>query len=333
MKLRNLLLLAFFLGVRPARALDLYAWQTQAEATPILLPVETGTEPLDAARKYVAALGRSAATRRLKPEVDFDSSIFKKLSSVPANAALVVMNASDHFYPGNSKVQNVVDFLAAKKSFLLPPIADAHLRPADARELVDAIARLFPLLVSVGGDDVHPATYGERSRYAQDTLLKRDEFELKVVSRYLEEGHGFFMGICRGAQLGAVALGYHLYQDIPRQVEGAISHAGGEHPITLAATSNNLFKGIFRGQKQITVNGWHHQSVRFESNPRGELEVAARTEDGVVEAMELRNGRGLLVQFHPEFMSGEIPQKIFRAAQRRAVAPAGSCRRILGEGR
>jgi putative glutamine amidotransferase len=62
----------------------------------------------------------------------------------------------------------------------------------------------------------------------------------------------------------------------------------------------------------LLVNSYHHQAVIFREG--GPLEIAARSADGVTEATEFKNGRGLLLQFHPELMDNDLGFEIIKKA-------------------
>ena len=79
---------------------------------------------------------------------------------------------------------------------------------------------------------------------------------------------------------------------------------------TIAIAPGSWLGGIL-GEKAV-VNSFHHQAV--ERVAPG-FTVTARTEDGVIEAMEDAKRRCYGVQFHPEMMAGtnEKAQEIFCA--------------------
>ncbi len=156
-------------------------------------------------------------------------------------------------------------------------------------------------LLLCGGDDIDPARYGQENRGSAGIDPRRDETELALAAAYLAAGKPI-LAICRGHQLLNVALGGNLIQDLDagllpfhRVPEGGSGDR--VHPIRAEGGSllNRLYGEVF------SVNSYHHQAVdRVGQN----LIVTARSESGVVEALEHKRLPVLGVQFHPERMTG-----------------------------
>lgn len=184
------------------------------------------------------------------------------------------------------------------------------LRPgAEAR--IPALVREVQGWLFTGGDDIAPELYGE----APHPKLKqvnppRDRMDLLAARAVLAEGIPV-LGVCLGLQLLNIAAGGTLVQDIPSQVPGAGKHDGGARHRVLVEEGTRL-AGLV-GAGDLEVNSYHHQSAaRVGSGFR----VAARSEDGVVEAIERKEGPFALgVQWHPERAgnSGESGDGLFRA--------------------
>ena len=184
----------------------------------------------------------------------------------------------------------------------------------DRRMLAEALSRAEGLMLT-GGDDINPDLYGtklpERVRRTVKTTPDggaRDLSELILIAEIFRQ-HKPLLAICRGFQMLNVAFGAKLIADIPSQLPGALNHArtdkAGEalaHEVPL--TTGSLLSRM-TGRQFLKVNTSHHQGVLAPAEP---FEAVARTEDGIVEAMELKpeqNGTArlpffLAVQFHPE---------------------------------
>ncbi len=66
------------------------------------------------------------------------------------------------------------------------------------------------------------------------------------------------------------------------------------------------------GADRIEVNSSHHQAVKDVAEG---LKVVARSDDGVIEALEFTEERpALLVQWHPEWMAGAAHREILFGA-------------------
>lgn len=161
-------------------------------------------------------------------------------------------------------------------------------------------------LILTGGGDVHPRRYGipDAFQSVEGVDEERDSFEFAAVKKALE-GSIPVLGICRGLQVVNVVLGGSLLPDIEKSGGGYGNHRkqglqDRRHLIVIEPASRLLeIVGLQRGE----VNSGHHQAA----DRIGEgLRVAARSQDGVIEALEWWNPDSLafllLVQWHPERM-------------------------------
>lgn len=177
-----------------------------------------------------------------------------------------------------------------------------------------ALLGLLDGLLLTGGTDVNPRRWGER-KHPRAVLLppEREESDFLAIREALRRDLPL-LGICCGCQELNVALGGSIHQHLPG-LPGAGRHAGGvRHPVDLLRGSR--LRRIL-GAGRITVNSYHHQACR---RPGRGLVVAARSPDGVVEAVESARHRFAIgVQWHPERLPGDPRQ---RALFRRFVAEA-----------
>ena len=107
------------------------------------------------------------------------------------------------------------------------------------------------------------------------------------------------LGICRGIQVMNVVLGGTLYQDIkPFEHVPHNDHWAKVHTVTVR---RGALLSRLLGQDTVLVNSQHHQAA---DRIAPELEIAALSEDGIVEALEKPDAHFCLgVQWHPERQS------------------------------
>ena len=105
-----------------------------------------------------------------------------------------------------------------------------------------------------------------------------------------------------GMQVRNVVCGGTLYQDLPTQFDSDVQHRDPElvdftyHDVTIE--DGSLLAQIM-GAGKLNVNSWHHQGVKTVGEG---LTVTARSDDGLVEALEMQDKTFMLgVQFHPEW--------------------------------
>lgn len=160
------------------------------------------------------------------------------------------------------------------------------------------LAQLCDALLLAGGDDVDPKYFGEEK--FNDTVVVdsvRDDFEMRLIPEFLKRGKPILC-ICRGMQILNIYLGGTVYQDLVEQcgfvhMDGKIRHEVITEPDTLL---RKLFGERFR------TNSTHHQSLR---DLAPGFKVAARSAEGVIEAIEHETLPIYGCQFHPERLTGE----------------------------
>ncbi|MBN2139228.1 MAG: gamma-glutamyl-gamma-aminobutyrate hydrolase family protein [Sedimentisphaerales bacterium] len=187
---------------------------------------------------------------------------------------------------------------------ILPTIRDERIIERYVQELDG--------LVLVGGADIPPAVYGEEPHETVKEVPKqRYNFEQKLIAEWLKSGKPL-LGICLGMQFANIVAGGSLIQDIPSQVGTKINHRS-YHPVIIE--QGGLLAEIL-GADRPEVYSSHHQAVKKLGK---DLKIAARSEDGVIEALErTRGGFGLFVQWHPEAMKDKAHRNAIYGAMIRA---------------
>jgi microsomal dipeptidase-like Zn-dependent dipeptidase/gamma-glutamyl-gamma-aminobutyrate hydrolase PuuD len=170
----------------------------------------------------------------------------------------------------------------------------------DEKALVSLLDTLDGIVLS-GGADIDPGYLGEEPLDCISINPRRDAQELTLV-RLAVDRQIPVLGICRGIQVLAAALGGRLYQDIKTQhdtecIEHSQTIARGLPSHDVRLVKDSLLHRLF-GQETLAVNSFHHQAVK--EVPTG-FRVTATAPDGIIEGMESIAFRTILgVQWHPE---------------------------------
>jgi putative glutamine amidotransferase len=186
-----------------------------------------------------------------------------------------------------------------------------NLHPSDLPRLDGLLDGLDGIVLVGGMDDVDPALYGGDASKAHLVQRERDDFEIELLKRAERRGLPV-LGICRGAQLLTVAYGGTL-----RRLEGEQAARHGLSASSLAAHDvlpepGSRLRSLLGGAA-FPASSTHFQGIA-EAGPR--LRVAARAEDGLIEAVELPGPRFVVgLQWHPEWepFGGERSLAPFRA--------------------
>jgi microsomal dipeptidase-like Zn-dependent dipeptidase/anthranilate/para-aminobenzoate synthase component II len=199
---------------------------------------------------------------------------------------------------------------------IIPPIVDTDV-------LINTLEHIDGLLLT-GGADFNPLYAGEEpSPRLGGINAERDLPEL-LITQLAYNRQIPMLGICRGIQTLAMALGGKVQQDISdvAQIRHSQDADRSEptHSVTIEPDST-LFN-IYNKEK-LFVNSFHHQAV---CDPGERFRVIARSADGIIEAIESRDYKSILgVQWHPECMSAEDGSPIFSWLVRQAADYRRTC--------
>jgi len=216
---------------------------------------------------------------------------------------------------------------------LLPLLISPFTAQEDAQDLLSECAGLFLM----GGDDIDAAHYGEKN-HERNTLVipERDTLELALVATALEQRIPI-LGICRGAQVMAVASGGSLQQHIP-DLSGVQMHGASEGFTTYDKWVSSLQHDvhidggshaarIFKQSVGLSVNtnSAHHQAVK---EPGEIFRIVGRSEDGIAEIIEhvVPEYFAFGIQSHPEVDADAPLHPFFTAFAEACTAFAGTYR-------
>ena len=178
---------------------------------------------------------------------------------------------------------------------IIPPIADTAI-VADTLEKVDGI-------LLTGGGDYNPLWCGEEPSPKLHNINKeRDAAEL-ILTRLAYNKQIPMLGICRGIQTLAMALGGHVAQDISSQATIKHSQDADREEATHSVTieEGSILFSIYHNRiGSLPVNSFHHQAV---DNPGSLFRATAHSKDGIIEAIESTEYKNVMgVQWHPEWL-------------------------------
>ncbi len=244
--------------------------------------------------------------------------MFKRIIiGVAAYAIPDVQHAGWNYY-GNREQDLQAIRQAGGVPLLIPPAAE--------EDLADVLAGLDGLYLA-GGGDIDASFLGITSNDLMrniDPVRDRMEFSL---ARLAYRHNLPCLGVCRGCQVMAAALGGSLVLDIPSKIKGAITHNPPEgedfisHALQLVPGSR---LAVIYERETLRVNSYHHQAV---GRPGERLRAAAHAPDGVIEAIEAPDQTFYMgVQWHPERTVGNdadtarIFDAFIKAAQARQAA-------------
>lgn len=193
---------------------------------------------------------------------------------------------------------------------------------------MDVISELDGLLLS-GGTDLPAGSFSDNPRPTlRETDPVRYDYEVELVREAWRCGKPM-MGICRGHQTLAEALGGRLILNIMKDNPQSLDHYQREppsspsHAITIASDTR-LKEWLGEG---TPVNSFHRQAV---AEPPAGFVVSARSGDHLIEAIESERSFALGLQFHPEWMFQSRPEFLrpFQAFIQEAVSFSEKNRRI-----
>lgn len=207
---------------------------------------------------------------------------------------------------------------------IIPPIADAKII-TDTLEHVDAV-------LLTGGGDYNPLWCGEDPVPGLHNInAERDGAEL-ILTRMAYHRQKPMLGICRGIQTLAMALGGHVDQDIIQQIKHSQDADRSEPTHSVSVEPGSFLYSIYAPKKEnnatpatgeitnnlqnaaqeadetaasltLYVNSFHHQAV---DNPGERFRVTARSSDGIIEAIESTEYKSIMgVQWHPEWLGAD----------------------------
>ncbi len=311
-----------------AAVIGLEVWDAGSAYPKFIMPKLDNIRSVELHSRYIRSFNQSHTYQSLH-DGNYNRPMGEvfNLESIPKDkvlAGLVANNPAQMHIETPSLNTTLIELkLAGANPHIIPLGIETMLTSQELKVFHKKIAELIPLLVLLGGSDVHPSLYGEKTTYSIETNLERDKVELALIRAFITREKGILTGFCRGQQITAVALGHSLFQDIG--YEPTFSNKV-KHAYSLSDANDRGTRNIFHkiniekdsllhratGKTRITVNSRHHQAIRQTPNNKTTKIVATEGKHKLIEAIEFSNGKGYTFQFHPEDMQTEDSRKILK---------------------
>jgi len=180
---------------------------------------------------------------------------------------------------------------------VVPPSADTDV-VAGTLEHIDG-------LILSGGGDINPLWAGEEPVPQLHAINQERDLPELLITRLAYNRQIPMLGICRGIQTLAVALGGKVAQDIGAvNIKHSQDADRSEPTHSVAVESDSTLFNIYK-EERLYVNSFHHQAV---SEPGKRFRTTASSADGVIEAIESTEFKSIIgVQWHPECMADGLP--------------------------
>ena len=178
---------------------------------------------------------------------------------------------------------------------IVPPLTDEA-------TILETLERVDALLLS-GGADINPLFMGEEPQPRLGGICAERDLPELLITRLAFNRQLPILGICRGIQTLAVALGGKVAQDLGDSLLKHSQDADRSEPThSVAIAEGSSLKTIFDSDR-LFVNSFHHQAV---TAPGPRLKVTATAPDGIIEAVESTEHKPVIgVQWHPECMGDD----------------------------
>ena len=179
---------------------------------------------------------------------------------------------------------------------IIPPIADND-------SIINTLEHIDGLLLS-GGADYNPLYAGEEPIPALHGINSERDLPELLITRLAYNRQIPILGICRGIQTIAMALGGKVLQDIGQTTVKHSQDADRSEPThTVTVEKGSTLYNIYNKEEILYVNSFHHQAVG-ETGPL--FRITATAPDGTIEAIESSEYKSILgVQWHPECLVEE----------------------------
>jgi len=181
---------------------------------------------------------------------------------------------------------------------IIPPTADTD-------TILNTLDRIDALILS-GGADFNPLWAGEEPSPLLGGINGERDLPELLMTRLAYNRQIPMLGICRGIQTLAMALGGRVMQDISAKATVKHSQEADRSEPThgVVVEQDSILYKVY-GQDRLLVNSLHHQAVEEAGS---KFRIVAKSADGIIEAIESSEYKSVVgVQWHPECLADGLP--------------------------
>ena len=177
---------------------------------------------------------------------------------------------------------------------VIPPVADKNV-------IINTLEHIDGLLLT-GGADINPLWGDEEPLPMLHAVNAERDLPELLITRLAYNRQIPILGICRGMQTLAFALGGRVIQGVdnmPDMLKHSQDAARNEPTHSVRIAEDSILHKLY-GTDRMFVNSFHHQAVK---ETGAHFLVTATAPDGIIEAMESCEYKAMMgVQWHPEWL-------------------------------
>ena len=177
---------------------------------------------------------------------------------------------------------------------VIPPVADKNV-------IINTLEHIDGLLLT-GGADINPLWGDEEPLPMLHAVNAERDLPELLITRLAYNRQIPILGICRGMQTLAFALGGRVIQGVdnmPDMLKHSQDAARNEPTHSVRIAEDSILHKLY-GTDRMFVNSFHHQAVK---ETGAHFLVTATAPDSIIEAMESCEYKAMMgVQWHPEWL-------------------------------
>lgn len=229
-----------------------------------------------------------------KPYTSFPEATHKPVIGITGNYGEMTCKLAETYYKSVCRAGGV--------PVIIPPLADTD-------SIINTLEHIDGLLLS-GGADYNPLYAGEEPVTSLGGVCQERDLPELLITQLAYNRQIPILGICRGIQTLAMALGGKVTQDITKTA--VVKHSQdadrSEPTHSVLVEADTILAHIYPSDcspLRLFVNSFHHQAVGETGN---RFRITAKSADGIIEAIESTEYKSVLgVQWHPECLEDGLP--------------------------